>query len=84
MNKKEIGSIARIEQKLDDLADSNTEAHNAILSRLDKLNGTVQEHGRKLAVLDERAEQQTWVNRAIYGAIFVAIIITVIASYLRL
>jgi len=82
MNK--TGSLARVEQKLDDLINSNTTAQTAILIKLDKLNGTVQEHGRKIAVCDERAEQQTWVNRAIYGAIFVAIIITVIASYLRL
>ena len=76
------GSMARIEQKLDDLICSTTGAQTAILVKLDKLNGTVQEHGRKLAVCDERAEQQTWINRAIYGAIAVAVVLAVVMGYL--
>lgn len=82
MNKKELGCTTRIEQKLDDLIDSNTTAHTAILSRLDRLNGTVQEHGRKIAVCDERADNQTWINRAIYGAIGTAIVLAVVLGYL--
>jgi hypothetical protein len=70
--------IARVETKLDDLITNNKDAHDAILTKLDRINGTVQEHGRKIAVCDERADNQTWVNRAIYGAIAIAVVLSVL------
>jgi len=73
-------AIARIEQKLDDLINSNTEQHTAILGRLDKLNGSVGDTCEDVAVLKDKAVGQDKVNWSIFVVLGMAVVLAVLSS----
>jgi hypothetical protein len=77
-----ISKLTRIDQKLDDLIEGNIQAHDAILKRLDKLNGSVGEHTTKLAVLEERVEGQDKINWSIFVVIGLAVVLAVVSSFM--